>query len=141
MRIYFETGNYENWTICIVSNWIADFSVTGDRNSAGHCVNMSTCQKYSSTWSSTSFFLGYFLILFELDPRPMLAFNQMTEKYGNLLGLNLQKVEMVIMSRYDDLKSLLNIHKIGEWREMSEGWCWCSIYLAFGKLVRSSFSN
>lgn len=44
----------------------------------------------------------------------MLAFNQLTEKYGNLLGLNLQKVEMVIMSRYDDLKSLLNIHKIGE---------------------------
>ena len=58
-----------------------------------------------------NFFLGHFLIFFKLDPRPMLAFHQLREKYGNLVILNLVKIEMVIMSGYDDLKSFLNSQK------------------------------
>ena len=57
------------------------------------------------------FLLGHLLTFFELDPRPMLAFNQLTEKYGNLVSLNLLKVEMIIMSGYDDLKSFLSSQK------------------------------
>ena len=58
-----------------------------------------------------NFFLGHFLIFLELDPRPMFAFHQLREKYGNLVSLNLVKIEMVIMSGYDDLKSFLNSQK------------------------------
>ena len=58
-----------------------------------------------------NFFLGHFFIFFELDPRPMFAFHQLREKYGNLVSLNLVKIEMVIMSGYDDLKSFLNSQK------------------------------
>ena len=58
-----------------------------------------------------NFFLGHFLIFFDLDPRPMFAFDQLREKYGNLVSLNLVRIEMVIMSGYDDLKSFLHSQK------------------------------
>ena len=58
-----------------------------------------------------NFFLGHILIFFELDPRPMFAFHQLKEKYGNLVSLNLVRIEMVIMSGYEDLKSFLNSQK------------------------------